>query len=82
MLPLAALLTDPAGHGGDPDDAFNVVIPSLPGFAFSGLPPAGPVTPPVTPASCQAQYPSGPPSSSVAIERLDPPREQGELTSI
>jgi pimeloyl-ACP methyl ester carboxylesterase len=47
MLPLAALLTDPAGHGGDPDDAFDVIIPSLPGFAFSGLPPAGPVTPPV-----------------------------------
>jgi len=47
MLPLAALLTDPGSHGGDPDDAFDVVIPSLPGFAFSGLPPAGPVTPPV-----------------------------------
>ena len=47
MLPLAALLTDPGGHGGDPDDAFDVIIPSLPGFAFSGLPPAGPVTPPV-----------------------------------
>ena len=30
-----------------PDDAFDVVIASLPGFAFSGLPPAGPVTPPV-----------------------------------
>ena len=47
MLPLAALLTDPAGHGGDPHDAFDVVIPSLPGFAFSALPPAGPLTPPV-----------------------------------
>lgn len=29
-------LTDPAAHGGDPADAFDVVIPSLPGFAFSG----------------------------------------------
>ncbi|WTW92349.1 epoxide hydrolase [Streptomycetaceae bacterium NBC_01309] len=29
-------LTDPAAHGGDPADAFHVVIPSLPGFAFSG----------------------------------------------
>ncbi|WP_440769369.1 epoxide hydrolase family protein [Natronorubrum sp. DTA28] len=29
-------LTDPAGHGGDPDDAFHVVAPSLPGFGFSG----------------------------------------------
>ncbi len=27
---------DPAGHGGDPDDAFDVVVPSLPGFAFTG----------------------------------------------
>ncbi|MDQ2672658.1 MAG: alpha/beta hydrolase, partial [Actinomycetota bacterium] len=29
-------LTDPRAHGGDPADAFDVVIPSLPGFAFSG----------------------------------------------
>ncbi|MFJ9694858.1 epoxide hydrolase family protein [Kitasatospora sp. NPDC101183] len=29
-------LTDPRGHGGDPADAFHLVIPSLPGFAFSG----------------------------------------------
>lgn len=28
-------LTDPAAHGGDPADAFDVVIPSLPGFALS-----------------------------------------------
>jgi pimeloyl-ACP methyl ester carboxylesterase len=28
-------LVDPAAHGGDPDDAFDVVIPSLPGFIFS-----------------------------------------------
>ena len=28
-------LTDPAGHGGDPADAFDVVIPSLPGYGFS-----------------------------------------------
>ncbi|MEW2289562.1 epoxide hydrolase family protein [Streptomyces sp. NPDC047841] len=28
-------LTDPAAHGGDPADAFDVVIPSLPGFGFS-----------------------------------------------
>jgi hypothetical protein len=42
-------LTDPGSHGGDPDDAFDVVIPSLPGFAFSGLPPAGPVTRPSSP---------------------------------
>jgi pimeloyl-ACP methyl ester carboxylesterase len=29
-------LTDPRAHGGDPADAFHVVIPSIPGFAFSG----------------------------------------------
>jgi pimeloyl-ACP methyl ester carboxylesterase len=29
-------LADPAAHGGDPEDAFDVVVPSLPGFAFSG----------------------------------------------
>jgi pimeloyl-ACP methyl ester carboxylesterase len=29
-------LTDPAAHGGDPADAFDVVIPSLPGYGFSG----------------------------------------------
>lgn len=29
-------LTDPAAHGGDPSDAFDVIVPSLPGFTFSG----------------------------------------------
>jgi microsomal epoxide hydrolase len=29
-------LTDPAAHGGDPRDAFHVVCPSIPGYAFSG----------------------------------------------
>jgi pimeloyl-ACP methyl ester carboxylesterase len=29
-------LTDPAAHGGDPTDAFDVVVPSLPGYGFSG----------------------------------------------
>jgi pimeloyl-ACP methyl ester carboxylesterase len=28
-------LVDPAAHGGDPADSFDVVVPSLPGFAFS-----------------------------------------------
>jgi pimeloyl-ACP methyl ester carboxylesterase len=31
-------LTDPSAHGGRPDDAFDVVMPSLPGFAFSDKP--------------------------------------------
>jgi epoxide hydrolase len=29
-------LTDPVAHGGDPDDAFHLVIPSIPGHGFSG----------------------------------------------
>lgn len=29
-------LTDPRAHGGDPADAFHVVIPSIPGYGFSG----------------------------------------------
>ena len=28
-------LTDPRSHGGDPAQAFDVVIPSLPGYGFS-----------------------------------------------
>ncbi|MFN8445878.1 MAG: epoxide hydrolase [Caldilineaceae bacterium] len=35
-LELIGPLTNPGAHGGDPNDAFHVVIPSLPGFAFSG----------------------------------------------
>ena len=35
---LIPLLADPAGHGGDSRDAFDVVVPSLPGFAFSTRP--------------------------------------------
>lgn len=31
-------LTDPVAHGGAPEDAFHLVIPSLPGFGFSGKP--------------------------------------------
>lgn len=28
-------LSDPAAHGGNPEDAFDVIVPSLPGFGFS-----------------------------------------------
>ncbi|WP_432543510.1 epoxide hydrolase family protein [Kineococcus sp. SYSU DK002] len=31
-------LTDPVAHGGRAEDAFHVVIPSMPGFGFSGKP--------------------------------------------
>ncbi|NUT34119.1 MAG: epoxide hydrolase [Hamadaea sp.] len=34
-LNLIEPLTDPTAHGGDPADAFDVVIPSLPGYGFS-----------------------------------------------
>jgi pimeloyl-ACP methyl ester carboxylesterase len=33
--PLIGPLTDPAAHGGDPADSFDVVVPSMPGFAWS-----------------------------------------------
>ncbi len=39
-LKIVPLLTDPAAHGADPADSFDVVIPSLPGYPFSDpLPP-------------------------------------------
>ena len=41
FLPLPGPLTDPVAHGADPADAFDVVIPSLPGFGFSAPLPAG-----------------------------------------
>ena len=38
-------LTDPATHGGDAADAFDVVCPSIPGFGFSDHPRTPGVTP-------------------------------------
>lgn len=38
LVDLVAPLTDPTSHGGTADDAFDVVIPSLPGYGFSGKP--------------------------------------------
>jgi pimeloyl-ACP methyl ester carboxylesterase len=38
-------LTDPTKYGGKPEDAFDVVIPSLPGHGFSGIPKAPGWTP-------------------------------------
>jgi pimeloyl-ACP methyl ester carboxylesterase len=43
MLPLADRLSDPARYGAAPAHAFDVVVPTLPGFLWSDLP-AGPVT--------------------------------------
>ena len=44
FLPVLGLLTDPGAHGADPADAFTVVVPSLPGYAFSGPPPPAGMT--------------------------------------
>jgi pimeloyl-ACP methyl ester carboxylesterase len=38
MTKMIPLLTDPGHHGGDPADAFDMVVPSLPGFGFSDHP--------------------------------------------
>ncbi len=38
MLVLVLLLTDPQSHGADPADAFDVVVPSVPGHGFSDRP--------------------------------------------
>jgi len=38
QLKIIAPLTDPTAHGGRVEDAFDVVIPSLPGYGFSGKP--------------------------------------------
>jgi pimeloyl-ACP methyl ester carboxylesterase len=37
-LDIIPLLTDPGQYGGDPNDAFDVVVPSLPGYGFSDRP--------------------------------------------
>jgi pimeloyl-ACP methyl ester carboxylesterase len=36
FLDVIGPLTDPRAHGGDPGDAFHLVVPSIPGFGFSG----------------------------------------------
>jgi pimeloyl-ACP methyl ester carboxylesterase len=41
MEAIIPLLTDPAAHGGDSADCFDVIVPSLPGFGFSQLSPGG-----------------------------------------
>jgi pimeloyl-ACP methyl ester carboxylesterase len=38
FMKLIPMLTDPAAHDGDVDDAFDVVVPSLPGYGFSEPP--------------------------------------------
>ncbi|RFU20859.1 epoxide hydrolase family protein [Geodermatophilus marinus] len=38
QLKIVEPLTDPTAHGGSASDAFHVVIPSMPGYGFSGKP--------------------------------------------
>jgi pimeloyl-ACP methyl ester carboxylesterase len=38
LLESVGPLTDPTAHGGTADDAFDLVLPSLPGYGFSGEP--------------------------------------------
>ncbi len=38
QLKIIDLLTNPTAHGGNASDAFDVVIPSMPGYGFSGRP--------------------------------------------
>jgi pimeloyl-ACP methyl ester carboxylesterase len=38
QLKIIEPLTDPTAHGGKAEDAFDVVIPSMPGYGFSGKP--------------------------------------------
>jgi pimeloyl-ACP methyl ester carboxylesterase len=41
MLNVVGPLTDPTAYGGSAEDAFEVVIPSIPGYGFSGKPTTG-----------------------------------------
>jgi hypothetical protein len=38
MLGVIGPLTDPTAHGGSAQDAFDLVVPSIPGYGFSGEP--------------------------------------------
>jgi pimeloyl-ACP methyl ester carboxylesterase len=38
LLEVVGPLTDPTAHGGRAEDAFDLVLPSLPGYGFSGEP--------------------------------------------
>lgn len=44
MLKVIPRLADPARYGGDAADAFDVVVPSMPGYTFSDRPPRGAMT--------------------------------------
>ncbi len=58
MQAIIPLLTDPASHGADAADAFDVVVPSLPGYGFSPAP-AQPGTGPFEVAGLWAELMAG-----------------------
>ncbi|HET9525288.1 MAG TPA: epoxide hydrolase [Pyrinomonadaceae bacterium] len=41
QMKIVGPLTDPTAHGGKTDEAFDVVIPSIPGYGYSGKPTTG-----------------------------------------
>jgi pimeloyl-ACP methyl ester carboxylesterase len=43
-LKVIPLLTDPAAHGGDPADAFDVIVPDMPGYGYSDAPAGEPLS--------------------------------------
>ena len=49
LLDTIGPLTDPTTHGGTPQDAFHLVLPSLPGYGFSGEPTELAGSPPAAP---------------------------------
>jgi pimeloyl-ACP methyl ester carboxylesterase len=54
MLNVVGPLTDPTAHGGRAEDAFHLVIPSIPGYGFLASRPLPAGTPPTShvPGSC------------------------------
>ena len=64
-------LADPPAHGGDAADAFHLVVPSLPGYAFSGKPATrGLGHPPHRPRLGRADDPPGLPTVPGRGQRL------------
>jgi pimeloyl-ACP methyl ester carboxylesterase len=55
LLDIIGPLTDPTAHGGKAEDAFDVVIPSIPGYGFSGEPKELGWAPPVRVAKAWAE---------------------------
>jgi pimeloyl-ACP methyl ester carboxylesterase len=55
LLDVIGPLTDPTAHGGTAEDAFDVVIPSIPGYGFSGEPKELGWAPPVRVAKAWAE---------------------------